>query len=291
MGLRFRFNLVLTAVFAVGLLCSGVLIYEQLQTNARHEVLQKARLMIEVAHAIRSYTVDNVRPELEPYLEQTFLPQTVPAFAATDTLGRLPADYREYGYKEAALNPTNPSDRAVDWEADIIQLFRRGDDAPKLIDGVRETPTGPSLFIASPLRITDEACLACHSTPAAAPASMIALYGESNGFGWKLNEVIGAQIVSVPMSVAIDNANRAFVTAMAALVVVYAVLFLVLNTMLGRMIVGPITRMAKAADQVSTGNFAIPEFDEIRRGEIGRLGASFNRMRRSLEQAMKMIDS
>ena len=119
---------------------------------------------------------------------------------------------------------------------------------------------------------------------------MIALYGASNGFGWKLHEVVGAQIVSVPMSVAIKNANRAFITAMASLVIVFAVLYLVLNVMLSRMIVGPITRMAKAADDVSTGNFAIPEFQETRHGEIGRLGASFNRMRRSLEQAMKMID-
>src|SRR3546814_10803313 len=96
-----------------------------------------------------------------------------------------------------------------------------------------------------------KACLACHSTPAAAPASMIALYGESNGFGWKLDEVIGAQIVSVPMSVPIENANRAFVTAMVSLVIVFAVLYLVLNIMLSRMIVGPITRMAKA-DRKST---------------------------------------
>lgn len=291
MGLRLRFNLVLTAVFATGLASSGFLIYEQLQANARQDVLEKARLMIEVAHAIRSYTVDYIQPELEPYLEQTFLPQTVPAFSATDTLGRLPTDYSEYGYKEATLNPTNPSHRAVDWEADLIRLFRQSGDAPTQIDGVRDTPTGPSLFMASPIRITDQACLACHSTPAAAPASMIALYGESNGFGWKLDEVIGAQIVSVPMSVPIENANRAFVTAMGSLVVVFAVLYLVLNIMLSRMIVGPITHMAKAADAVSTGNFAIPEFAESSRGEVGRLGASFNRMRRSLEQAMKMIES
>ena len=291
MGLRLRFNLVLTVVFVLGLLCSGALVYQQLQANARQEVLQKARLMIEVAHAIRSYTVDNVRPELEPYLEQTFLPQPVPAFAATDTLGRLPTDYSEYSYKEATLNPTNPIDRAVDWEADLIQQFRRNGDQTKAIDGIRDTPTGRSLFIASPLRVSSEACLTCHSTPSAAPPSMIALYGENNGFGWKLDEVIGAQIVSVPMSVAIDNANRAFVTAMASLVFVFAVLYIVLNVMLSRMIVGPITRMAKAADDVSTGNFEIPEFAERRHGEIGQLGASFNRMRRSLQQAMKMIDS
>ena len=34
------------------------------------------------------------------------------------------ADHPDYTYKEAALNPTNPADRALDWEADFINNFR-----------------------------------------------------------------------------------------------------------------------------------------------------------------------
>jgi hypothetical protein len=39
---------------------------------------------------------------------------------------------------------------------------------------------------------------------------MIKLYGTANGFGWKMDEVIGAQIVSVPMSLPLKMANATF---------------------------------------------------------------------------------
>ncbi len=289
MGLRFRFNLVLTAVFLLGLLVTGLVSYDLLQANAREEVIRNANLMIDSARAIRSYTVNQVRPELVEKLKHTFLPQTVPAYAATETLNLLPDSYHAYAYKEATLNPTNPRDRASDWEADLVRAFK-SDRSLVTLTGVRQTPNGQSLYVASPLRITNEACLACHSTPAKAPPTMLALYGDSNGFGWKLDEVVGAQVVSVPMSVAVANANRAFVTFMASICVVFLVLYAVLNLMLGRIIVKPIAELSRAADEISTGNFNIPEFHEKATDEIGRLAVSFNRMRRSLEQAIKMIE-
>jgi HAMP domain-containing protein len=288
MSLRLRFNIVLSLVFLLGLAVSGYLSYTLLQANARDEVVRNADLMIETARAIRSYTVENIRPKLADQHGTVFHPETVPAFAATETLSRLPKEYQGYAYKEATLNPTNPRDRAADWEADLISAFAH-DSALAKTSGVRDTPNGESLYIAQPIRITNEACLECHSVPGAAPASMLALYGDANGFGWKHNEVVGTQVVSVPMSIPQANANRAFVTFMASLCGVFVVLFVVLNVMLSRIIIRPITDMARIADEVSVGNFEISEFNEARSGEIGRLGASFNRMRRSLEQAMGMI--
>lgn len=289
MGLRFRFNLVLTIVFVLGLAGSAWISYSLLQRNARDEVVRNAELMIEAARAIRTYTVREVRPELEGQLKQDFLPQTVPAYAATQTLGLLPADYRDFIYKEATLNPTNPSHRATDWEADLVHAFQRDPDL-HFLSGVRATPRGDSLYIAAPIRIGDKTCLTCHSVPSAAPATMLARYGDANGFGWQLDEVVGAQVVSVPMTVPVANANRAFLTFIASICGVFVLLYLVLNVMLTHMVIKPIAEMSRTADQVSTGNFGAPEFDEARKDEIGRLSTSFNRMRRSLEQALKMIE-
>lgn len=288
MSLRLRFNLVLTAVFLAGLLVSGLVSYDLLQRNAQAEVIHSANLMIEAAGAVRSYTVEKVRPHLADKLAEEFLPETVPAYAATEALSRLSEEYRGYVYKEATLNPTNPRDRAADWEADLIHAFRQ-DAGLGNLTGERETPNGPSLYVASPIRISDPACLTCHSTPAAAPASMIRRYGESNGFGWQLDEVVGAQIVSVPTMIAQSNADRAFLTFMLSLCGVFAAVYLAVNVMMTRMIIAPITRLSQAADAVSTGDFDIAEFPETKKDEIGKLGISFNRMRRSLEQAIKMM--
>jgi HAMP domain-containing protein len=289
MGLRLKFNLVLLVVCVLGLAATGSVSWALLQRNARDEVVRNANLMMEAALAIRSYTVTQVRPQLAVQLTQTFLPQTVPAFAATETLNQLKKNYPDYFYKEATLNPTNPRNRAADWEADLVQEFRNRATVTELV-GERDTPTGRSLYIARPLQIKDPACLSCHTTPEAAPATMIKLYGPSNGFGWKLNDVVGAQVVSVPMTLPIRNAERAFFTFMGSLTAVFALVFIVLNVMLSRMIVQPIARMSKAADQVSTGNFDLPELPEAGRDEVALLGRAFNRMRRSLQKALQMIE-
>jgi HAMP domain-containing protein len=290
MGLRLKFNLVLLAVFLAGFLVTGYVSHRLLQKNAREAVLHNAGLMMETALAIRGYTVTQVKPHLEMQLMRGFLPQTVPAYAATETMNALRTKYPEFAYKEATLNPTNPRDRATDWEADLVQKFRN-DPGTTLISGERDTPTGRSLYITRPIQIKDAACLACHTTPSAAPATMIKLYGEANGFGWKLNEIIGAQVVSVPMSLPINDADHAFYTFMISLFGVFVVIFVVLNVMLSWMIIRPIAKMSHAADQVSVGKFEISEFAETGTDEISVLASSFNRMRRSLEKAMKMIES
>lgn len=288
MGLRLKFNLVLLFVFALGLAVSGYISYDLLHRNARDEVLRNAGVMMEAALSMRQYTVSQVRDKLVQK-EDEFLPQSVPAFAATEIMNQLRKKYPDYAYKEAALNPTNPRDRAVDWETDIVNEFRNHTGRTE-ISGMRNTPTGMSLFLARPFQIKDPACLSCHTTPELAPASMIKLYGPNNGFGWKLNEVIGAQVVSVPMSLPIQNANRAFYTFIASLAGVFAVLFVILNLMLSALIVHPITRMSDAAERISTGDTDIPELEESGRDEVADLARSFNRMRRSLEKAISLID-
>jgi protein-histidine pros-kinase len=289
MGLRLKFNLVLLGVFGLGLAVTAYVSWSLLQKNAREEVVRNADLLMEAALAIRSYTVDQVRPQLDLQLMRVFLPQSVPAYAATETLSQIKKKYTDYSYKEATLNPTNPRNRAADWEADLVQEFKNRAHLGELI-GERDTPTGRSLYIARPIKITNPACLPCHTTPEMAPPTMIKYYGPANGFGWKLNDIIGAQVVSVPMTLPIRNAQRAFLAFMGSLAAVFGLVFVVLNVMLSRMIVQPISRMSRAADDVSTGNFDIPEFAETGRDEIAVLGRAFNRMRRSLQKALSMID-
>ncbi|HVZ44691.1 MAG TPA: DUF3365 domain-containing protein [Ramlibacter sp.] len=288
MGLRLKFNLVLVVVFLAGFAAAGFVSRELLQANARDEVVRDARLMLEAALSVRSYTVDQIRPHLIKQLDDVFLPQTVPAFAATETINTLRKKYAEYSYKEATLNPTNPRDRTADWEADLVNRFRNHADVTEVVSE-RQSANGRSLFIARPIQITNAACLQCHNTAAEAPPTMIKIYGEANGFGWKHNEIVGAQIVSVPMEVPLAKAENAFHTFMLSLAGVFVAVFVVLNVMLSWLIVRPIRKMSESADRISTGDFGEPEFSERGGDEVAVLGSSFNRMRRSLEKAMQMI--
>jgi HAMP domain-containing protein/type II secretory pathway pseudopilin PulG len=289
MGLRAKFNLVLLAAFLVGLALAAAVSYSIVRDNARREVEQEANLMMAQALAVRGYTTKEIRPLLADQMKLRFLPHTVPAWAAQTTLRSISAQYPDYTYKEAALNPTNPADRAADWEADIVAEFQRT-ASMKEFTSIRDTPTGPILSVSRPIRITDKDCLTCHSTPAAAPVTMIDLYGGANGFNWKLGDVIGAQIVSVPMQVALDRANKSFIVYLGGLAVVFAVTLLLLNLVLHFVIIRPIRRMSAIAGEVSLGNNDAPEFTMKGQDEIASLAQSFNRMRRSLTNAMQMLE-
>jgi HAMP domain-containing protein len=289
MKLIWKFNLVLVGIFVLGLAITGYVSYNVLRANAREEVLQHARLMMEAALATRNYTASQVKPLLETQLKYAFLPQTVPAYAATEQFNELRKTHKDYAYKEATLNPTNPRDRASDWEADVVQIFRQTPETPEVV-GERDTPTGRSLYLARPIQIKNPACLACHTTIDAAPKTMVDLYGGANGFGWKLNEVIGAQVVSVPMTVPIERASATFRTFMLSLTAVFVATFVLLNVMLHTIVIRRVTRLAAIADQVSLGNLDAGEFRTRSKDEIGVLTEALGRMKTSLVQAMKMIE-
>lgn len=289
MKLALKFNLVFLVIFAAGLVVVGYISRELLLRNAREEIIQHARIMMEAALAVRAYTNTQIKPLLDTQLKYTFLPQSVPSYAATEYFNELRKKYPEYNYKEATLNPTNPRDRATDWEADVVNRFRQNPATPEMV-GQRDTPSGDALYVARPLQIKSEACLYCHSTVDAAPKTMLERYGNANGFGWKLNEIIGAQVVSVPMSVPIDRANETFKVFMASLAGVFVLIFIALNVMLYTIVVRPVARLAKVADEVSLGNLEAPDFIVKGKDEIGKLSDSFNRMRKSLVQAMRMLE-
>jgi len=288
MGLRLKFNIVLALVFAAGMGVSAYVSHQLLQNNAKQEVIRNAGLMMEAALAVRGYTVSQVKPLIEYQLAEKFLPQSVPAYAASETFNTLRKKYPDFTYKEALLNPTNPRNKAVEWENDIVNSFRTAGGSAE-VTGERDTPVGRMLYLARPIQIKDAACLVCHSVPSAAPASMIKLYGDANGFGWKHQEIVGAQVVSVPMTLPIKNANQAFMTFMGSLAAIFVVTFIVLNIMLSVMIVRPIRRMSASADRISQGDFNVAEFGKGS-DEIAALGTSFNRMRRSLQKALKLIE-
>ncbi len=290
MKLLFKFNLVFILIFALGLAAIGWVSWQLLQRNAREEIAQSARLLIDTAAATRTYTNTQVNPLLQTQMKYTFLPQSVAAYSAHEVFNNVRKKHSEYSYKEATLNPTNPQHRAVDWEADVITQFRNDKNTTE-VAGERDTPTGRSFYVARPFRITDPTCLQCHSTVDAAPKTMIERYGSANGFGWALDEVVGAQIVSVPTQVPLDRAKQAFTAFMGSIGVVFLLIGIVLNLMLWALVIKPIGNLSTFADRVSLGELDIGEFKRDSGDEIGVLARSIARMRTSMVQAMKMLET
>ena len=288
MKLLLKFNLVLLLVFAVGLVTTGFICRRLLRQNAKAEIMENARIMMEAAIAVRTYTATQIKPLLETQMKYSFLPQSVPAYSANAYFSQLQKAFPAYAYKEATLNPTNPVNRATDWEADIIQEFRKVHDKTEII-GERDTPNGRTLYMARPLKVSSPACLTCHDTVEGAPRTMVERYGDANGFGWKLNDIVTAQIVSVPMQLAVQRANGVFWTFMISLAVVFLLGIVAINLLLIFLVIRPVNQLSSMASSVSLGNSDITEFPVMGQDEIAELSISFNRMGTSLAEAMKLL--
>jgi methyl-accepting chemotaxis protein len=290
MKLLTKFNLVLLVFLGACGVIIAQLAYNFLMQNARDQVVQQAELMMAGARSTRDYTSNELKPLLlkNPDHITIFLPETVPAFAAKTIFDDMRQSYPNYSYREATLNPTNLADRAEDWEADIIRYFgdHRGE---KQVVGERDTPTGRQLYLAKPIAV-EPSCLECHSTPDVAPAAMIKKYGSDDGFGWDLHQVIAAQVVSVPMSVPIEKAGRAFRHLILYLIVTFMVTIAALDAGLYLLVIRPLQAVSQAADKISKGETDLPELEVRGNDEIADVTTSFNRMHVSLTKALRMLD-
>jgi methyl-accepting chemotaxis protein len=290
MKLMTKFNLILLVLFGAGGFAISQLALSFLINNARSQVLQKAELMMASAKAVRDYTSSNIEPLFSHRLRSTtsFHAETVPAFGATATFNKLRQQYPDYGYKEAALNPTNLEHRAYDWEADIIQKMRDQPDQTQIV-GERESATGRSLYLAKPIQ-AGMSCMECHSVASAAPAAMIASYGMANGFGWKPGEIVAAQIVSVPMSVPLEIANKAYHRLLLYLSATLIMTIAALDAGVYWLVIRPLKLVSENANRVSTGEKDVPPLPVNGKDEIANVTASFNRMQVSLIKAFKMLE-
>src|SRR4030095_16871891 len=95
----------------------------------------------------RKYTSEQIAPLVKPMIGERFYPQAVSAYAAKRKFDLIHEKFPDFTYREAAHTPTNPEDRATDWEADLINDFR-AHPGKEEITMVRSTPTGPDLYIA-----------------------------------------------------------------------------------------------------------------------------------------------
>ena len=288
--LRQKFTLLLLLILIGGLSIIGVALNTVLQRNAENEIASKGLILMETMNSVRDYTSNQVKPELAQRLEDKFLPETVPAYSAREVFEELRqnSEYRDFFYKEATLNPSNLRDKADSFETKLVEEFKDHEDIQEL-RGFRSAPSGDLFYIARPLKVSKASCLECHSTPSAAPRSVVERYGTVNGYGWKLNEIVAAQMLSVPADKVIAQARQSFFLTMGIISAVFIAVIFLLNLFLNRTVTRPLKRMARVADQVSTGNMAI-EFEQLTNDEVGNLAKSFQRMKLSLEMAMKRLN-
>ncbi|WP_346290988.1 c-type heme family protein [Sphaerothrix gracilis] len=293
--LGLKFSLILGAVFVVSSLLSGLLLSRTANLSAQHQVADQAMLMMETMNSIRDYTNSRINPLLTAKYdtEQDFIPESLPTFSAREIFEsvRTEKNYQNFLYKEASFNPTNLRDRADRFELGVLERFRQQDDLTET-EGFRGVGENSLFYVARPMRVAKESCLVCHSTPDRAPQSLIEAYGDENGFGWHLNELVAAQIMYVPATAVFSSYRRQFALMMGVFVGSFLLVILLINWLLRRSVIQPIVPMARAAQRLSNEQIdseadealEIAQLGKItqRQDEIGQLARLFQDMVQSV---------
>jgi HAMP domain-containing protein len=287
--IRAKIELAMVAALVVGMGLAAVAAHAMLRRNAIAESVQDGRIFIEAASAIRHYTDTNIDPLLKEQLKVQFFPESIPFFAAKVNLQTLSKNLHNYTYREPTLNPINLNDQANDWEAELIKGFRDDSQLTQSVT-IRNTSAGDFLVVARPLKVDSPDCLTCHSAPGKAPATMIALYGTDHGFGWKLGDIVGAQVVTIPLAVPLSRAYSILFWFMLALAGIFLLVIILVDFLVRAIVVKPVEEISEMASKVSLGDMNTPELVRDSNDEIGSLATSFNRMRRSLLSAIKLLE-
>lgn len=289
MQLETRFNLIITICLIFGLSIAGVLFYQLQIKQAKDTLIHDASLMLAYGLAVRNYTSEEVGPVLEHHMEEKLIPQTIPSYAAHATINKVRKQFPNYNYRELALNPTNQADRGNAWEVGIIKTFREHPET-KQLSGENASMDSLSYFLAEPIKITDDTCLFCHGDPAVAPETLRNLYGTSNGFGWKMNEIIGARIVTVPADVAFRMVNNSLVLMLASLACIFLLTHVVFIYIFRRYVTRPLERITNTTEDASLNKVTNLGHDMKSFGQILVLETAIKRLRRSLDKAILLIE-
>ncbi|BAZ14306.1 putative sensor with HAMP domain protein [Calothrix sp. NIES-4071] len=293
MKINTKVNLILIIVFICGIFISGTALANVLERKTESEVSSKAVMLMQIANSIRQYTNEKVQPLLLPKVEteQKFIPESIPSFSIREVfqIFHQNKDYANFTYKDATLNPTNLQDKADNFESNIVKEFRKNPALPDR-SGFRTDKGEKRFYTARPFKIEHESCLQCHSTPEKAPKSQLATYGSENGFGWKLHDIVAAQIVYIPAEEIFNQASRSFVMVLSLLGAIFTAIVVIINLLLKKIVLKRIKRIAAVAEQVSIGDMNA-NFGKQDKDEIGALAEAFNRMKYSLEIALNMLNN
>ncbi|MGP1386811.1 MAG: c-type heme family protein [Thainema sp.] len=287
MKLQNRLTIVILAIFISGWIIAGLSAFTLERRNAEQDTIRTARLLLSTAVAARNYTTDQLEPLLDNETTTEFVKQTVPSYTAQEMFKYLGEEYRGYSYREPALNPTNPNDLAEGWQVELIQYFITHPEVLEITDRRIERSGQETLFVAEPIRVDSPSCLECHSTPDVAPASLINTYGRERGFGWQLDEVIAARVISVPTSLPKQQATTSIFSYLLIIGSVFLLAYVTVNVIVRKWLIVPLNRIADMVEEISLRKtVADAQLPETRSDSLGRLSQAINRLLVSLNKAL-----
>lgn len=276
---------ILIPSFLIALLVGAGGAYFILYERAVQRTEAEARRLLSVATAIRGYTDQHVAPLLQN--DDKFQAVSVPSFAAQTVFRSTQDSFPGYTYREPALNPTNPNDLPTPFEVELLGRFR-ADSGLKELTGIRQDGESSVYYIARPIKV-QESCLTCHDTAQRAPPAMIKKYGPNNGFGWRLNEVVALQSLTVPAAGVLRETGEIAMLTAGGFLLVFLATYFALTFAIESLVVRPLHALAQAAEAASMSTQAGAALPGSGTREIRRISSAIERLHVSLAKSLKRL--
>ncbi|MGK7872132.1 MAG: DUF3365 domain-containing protein [Xenococcaceae cyanobacterium] len=285
MSIRLKFILAvfgcLTIVMAVGAFHLNNLQSKVLEQEARN----RSEMVVNFSHASRQYVKKKLRPTVRKYTDDMIFEAMSSTFATRNIIELFNEQMPEYIYKQATTNPLNPINQANPFEQQLIEKFQ-SDSKTEELTGYTTVSNEERFYLARPIKV-EESCLKCHGNPETAPKAIVERYGKTNGYWWRVGDIISALMIYVPTQDLRANfasmLQTLWGTFAALTVTVIALIYLLFGKLVGRRL----QRVAKVMSRTSANPTSKAEIIDHSTDEIGIVARAFNRMSKSLHELLQ----
>ncbi len=280
-----KFNWFLFMLYAVIISISVPATYYVTQAQIVEQANRELSLLVDMVRSVRNVVREDTRPYFLPK-EEFFAPVVSSTVIAKTVASKFAKLRPEYYIRVISDNPLNNENLPDVAERRILSRFRGESNLDRIVEtGILRNQN--YLISAAPAK-AKKGCMRCHGTPANTPRQIIDKYGTDGGFGYKIGSVVGASVVGVPLANLNELVLNRSLIIIAVLTVLFALIFLSINSLVKRSIIEPLLSITEAANSVSRGNIKL-SMTMDRNDEIGDLAYSFELMRRSLVVVVKKL--
>jgi methyl-accepting chemotaxis protein len=167
-------------------------------------------------------------------------------------------------FKEASINPTNPNNKATEYEENLIDYFAKNRD--KKEHYITIDKNGKDFLVLARPMIAEDKCKMCHPT-------------------WKTGDVIAVEDVLIDLSDFKAALNENLYTTLIFLVVNITILIIAIQLLFNKLIADRISKILQVIFRIENGKFYI---DDLIVGENTEKGSTKNEIDRIFRHLIRM---
>lgn len=292
-SIRWKISLPILLFGMVAGLGTGIYTYKTEIDKAVYTTEEKVNVAIIFSDSAREYVRKTLRPLLFDFLskakgcvqEDFILEGQSSSFFTASIFNMVNEKMPDFQLRQVAFRPINPKNEPKPEEAKIINFMRATNK--KEYSGVVEI-NGQRYFVHAYGKVAEAGCMQCHYKREGMPKTLIAKYNPPYDPNWKVGELVGAVMVSVPFEAIILRAQlNGLIKGLAVFGIFLGITVFILIA-LDRLVFKPVEELQRKAEEIAKGN--VDEPIEVRSDdEIGRLAESFERMRVSIKKVMDLL--